>query len=76
MPSIDEITAEALKLPTDQQFSLVQRLLQSIEAEPLAEVEAKWDDEIRKRIEQYRAGQVETVGGAEVFAELDKKLRG
>ena len=76
MPSIDEITAEALKLPTNQQFSLVQRLLQSIEAEPLAEVEAKWDDEIRKRIEHYRAGQVETVGGAEVFSELDKKLRG
>jgi putative addiction module component (TIGR02574 family) len=75
MQSIDELTAEVLKLPTDQQFTLVQKVLQNIEAEPSARVDGAWDAEIRNRIERYRAGQVMTIPGSEVFKELDRKLR-
>ena len=75
MQTIEELTENLLKLPSDQRFSLVQKVLLSIEAEPSENVEAAWDAEIRKRIALYRAGQVQTIPGNEVFAELDKKLR-
>ena len=74
MRSIDDLTAEALKLPADQRFSLAHKLLKSVEPESPEEAEAAWDAEIRERIARYRTGQVRTISGEQVFAELDKKL--
>ncbi len=75
MYSIEELTAEALKLPTDQRFSLAHKLLQSVEEHTVEECEAAWDTEIRNRIAQYRDGQIKTIPGERVFAELDQRLR-
>jgi hypothetical protein len=55
MQSFEELTVEALRLPTDQRFGLARKLLQSVEAEPEQECEAAWDEEIRERIARYRA---------------------
>ena len=74
MRSIDDLTAEALKLPTDQRFGLAHKLLKSVEPESPEEAEAAWDAEIRERIARYRAGQSQTIPGEQAFDELDKKL--
>ena len=74
MRSIDDRTAEALRLPTDQRFSLAHKLLKSVEPESVEESEAAWDAEIRARIARYRAGQVRTIRGEAVFEELDKRI--
>jgi hypothetical protein len=76
MKSLEDIPSEALLLPTDQRFTLAHRLLSSVEPEIEAEAEAAWDVEIRERIKRYDAGLTSGVPGWEVFAELDKKLKG
>ena len=75
MKSLDSIESEALLLPKDQRFTLAHRILSSVEPKAEAEVEAKWDVEIRERIERYDAGQTLGMPGRAVFAELDKKLQ-
>ena len=76
MKSLENIAAEALLLPKDQRFTLVHRILSSIEPEPEVGAEAAWDAEVRERIRRYDAGLAATVPGQEVFAELDRKLKG
>jgi len=76
MKSVETIAAEALLLPTDQRFTLAHRILASIEPEIEPGAESAWDTEIRERIRRYDAGLCSGIPGPEVFAELDKKLRG
>jgi hypothetical protein len=76
MKTLENIAAEALLLPKDQRFTLAHRILSSVEPELEAGAEAAWDMEIRERIRKYDAGQTLGVAGQEVFAELDKRLKG
>ena len=76
MKSLEDIATEALLLPKDQRFTLAHRILSSVEPDMKGEAEAAWDVEIRERIQRYDAGLTSGVPGQEVFAELDKKLKG
>jgi Putative addiction module component len=76
MKSVENLEAEALLLPKDQRFTLAHRILASVEPEIEPGAESAWDTEIRERIRKYDAGLSVAVPGREVFAELDKKLRG
>ena len=76
MKSLEDIASEALLLPKDQRFTLAHRILSSVEPEMKVEAEAAWDTEIRVRIRRYDTGLTSGVPGREVFAELDKKLKG
>ena len=76
MKSLEDIASEALLLPKDQRFTLAHRILSSVEPDVKAEAEAAWVLEIRERIRRYDAGLTSAVPGQEVFAELDKKLKG
>jgi hypothetical protein len=76
MKSVETIAEEALLLPKDQRFTLAHRILASVEPETEPGAELAWDTEIRERIRRYDAGLSVGVSGREVFAELDKKLRG
>ncbi len=46
--SIQDVEAAALDLPAEDRAELAQRLLSSLDRDP--EVEAAWDEEIRRRI--------------------------
>ena len=74
MKSLEDIASEALLLPRDQRFTLAHRILSSVEPEAKAEAEAAWDMEIRERIRRYERPTL--APGQQVFAELDKKLKG
>ena len=76
MKSLEDIASEALLLPKDQRFTLAHRILSSVEPEVKTEAEDAWATEIRERIRRYDAGLTSGVPGREVFAELDKKLKG
>jgi hypothetical protein len=76
MKSLETIASEALLLPAGQRFTLAHRILSSVEPEVEAQVEAAWDMEIRERISRYDASQATGISGQEVFAALDKKLKG
>ena len=76
MKSLENLASEAMLLPKDQRFALAHRILSSVEPATEAEVEGAWDTEIRERIKRYDAGLTTGVAGREVFAELDKRLKG
>jgi hypothetical protein len=54
---------------------LAHRILTSVEPVPGQAVAAAWEREIRERIRRYDAGLTKDVSAAQVFAELDEKLR-
>jgi len=72
---VDNILAEAIRLSPEQRLTVAHRLLSSVEPEPTDEIEAVWEAEIRDRIARYDAGAVGSVPAAEVFSELDRRLR-
>lgn len=73
--SLENIASEALQLPKDQRLTLAHRILASVEPAPESEVEAAWDREILERIKRYDDGLTVGNPGAEVFAELERKLK-
>jgi putative addiction module component (TIGR02574 family) len=77
---LDELEAEALNLPTRERARLARRLLTSLqedESADAAEIERAWEEEIRRRLEAYHAGGVQTMPASEVFARArDRLLQG
>jgi len=73
-----EILEEALQLPPDQIDWLVESLLikESISDgnEPQADVEAAWDCEIKRRLDEIDSGAVEMIPGDQVRAEMISAL--
>lgn len=73
--SLEHITSEALRLPNDERLTLAQRILASIEPSLEVGADAAWDMAIRERIKSYDGGNSAGVPVADVFTELDKKLK-
>lgn len=73
--SIETLVTEAMQLPPDQRLTLAHRIMCSVEPAPSSEIDAAWDTEIRERIARYDAGGVRSIPAAEVFAEVDRRLR-
>jgi putative addiction module component (TIGR02574 family) len=71
--TIEQIKAEAMKLPPEARADLADWLWISVESRE--SVQAAWDAEIARRIEEIESGKVELIPGEEVLARIDKKLR-
>lgn len=74
MSSLDQILAEAERLPADQKLTLAYRLLASNEPEATPEVESAWEMEISERIRKYDDGVSVSFPAGKVFSELDRRL--
>lgn len=76
--SIEEIEADALELPSSEREHLAHRLLASVDreddADDPAEIEQAWNEEIRRRLEEHRSGDVPGIPAEEVLAELRARL--
>jgi putative addiction module component (TIGR02574 family) len=75
---LKQVEAEALELSVRERAQLVQRLIASLDedaGENPAEIEHAWEAEIRRRLQEYRTGRVETIPATEVFAEARARLR-
>ena len=72
---VDALVTEAMHLPTDQRLTLAYRILSSVEPASSSEIDAAWDAEIRDRIARFDNGASTTIPAAEVFSELDRRLR-
>lgn len=66
---VADIVQRAKSLDPQDRVRLVELLLDSLHDEPVAEVEAAWEQEIRRRVEAFERGEVETFSADEVFAE-------
>jgi putative addiction module component (TIGR02574 family) len=68
-----EILKAALELPDDEREQLADEILSSLEEDP-AEVEQAWADEIERRLDEADAGNVRSIPGSEVHANVQAAI--
>lgn len=69
----ENVESAALQLPRAERARLAERLIASLDED--AEIEQAWAKEIRRRVEELRAGTVQANPGEQVFDELKSLLR-
>jgi putative addiction module component (TIGR02574 family) len=70
--TLDSLFTEALSLSDDTRLQLVERLIPTIQSEPL--LESEQIQEVQRRMEDVRSGRVKTIPGEEVFREIEQSL--
>lgn len=71
---IDELSQKARLLPPEERVRLAEELLSTVQ-ETRPDVEAAWEEEIRRRIAEVEAGTAKLVPADEVFAEVRRLLK-
>ena len=74
IPSIEEIEAAAAKLTPGQREVLIDRIREMNGEAADPEIEAAWDSEIKRRIEEIHSGKVQCFDGEEVMREMREKF--
>ena len=64
----EKIVTEALSLSPHARAFVAERLIESLDASPGAELSPAWRDEVRKRCREMDEGRVELREAADVFA--------
>lgn len=72
---VSDLVERARSLEPEDRVRLVELLLDSLHDEPIADVEAAWEEEIKRRVEAFERGEVKTYAAEEVFAEARRLLR-
>lgn len=70
----DELAQKARTLPPEERARLAEELLASLHEEQSSEIEAAWDEEIRRRIAEIESGAA-LIPADEVFAEIRQMLK-
>jgi putative addiction module component (TIGR02574 family) len=73
-PSAQKILEDALQLPPDELDWLMESLLIKEKIAPEAEIEAAWDREIKRRLDEIDSGKVEMIPSEQVHAEMIARL--
>ena len=66
--SSKDVLEQALKLKLNERFRVVEGLIKSLD-EPDSSLDAIWADEAEKRLQAYRAGNLEGIPMEEIFKE-------
>jgi putative addiction module component (TIGR02574 family) len=76
MSIVEELFARAVTLPEDDRAALAALLLDSLEDDASDEdVEEAWAAEVKRRMANYRAGDVQTIGWSELRERLHRRAR-
>ena len=70
----EELSRQALALPPEERVRLAQELLATVQQED-AEVEAAWDEELKRRIAEIDAGTARLIPAEDVFAEIRRLIK-
>jgi putative addiction module component (TIGR02574 family) len=68
-PEVSDLLKRALALPVDERAALANTLLDSLE-DTQESVQAAWDEEVRRRMQDLKAGKAITVLWEELHQEL------
>jgi hypothetical protein len=69
-----EILEDARQLPIDEVNWLIESLLMGEESEPEEAVEAAWDSEIKRRLDEIDSGAVELIPLEDVLGRMDARI--
>jgi putative addiction module component (TIGR02574 family) len=74
-PEVSELLEKALSLSEQERELVIDRLVGSLNNEPTGVgVEAAWDEEIKRRVDDIRSGRVKTIPGEQVLRELAEEF--
>jgi len=73
--TLDKVEHDALSLPCNERAFLADRLLSSLGAEVLNDVETAWVQEAERRYDAYKQGKRQPIPSSAVFAEADRMLK-
>ena len=73
--TVEELAAQALKLPGESRALLADMLIESLDGEALGHVERLWVEEAKRRRDDVRAGRVQTVPGDEARRKVRDAVR-
>ena len=68
-----KIIDEALSLPVEERAFIADSLLKSLNR-PDPEIDKKWIEVAKRRLEEIRTGKVKPIPGDEVFAKIQKRF--
>jgi putative addiction module component (TIGR02574 family) len=68
-----DLEAALLALPRAERARLAERLIASLDED--VEVEQAWEAEVKRRLDGYRAGEIEAVSSASVHEEARRRLK-
>jgi len=71
---VNELTERAKALPTEQRARLAEQILATLDPQD-EDIDAAWDHEIRKRIDEIETAAVKTVPSEQAFAQVRQSLR-
>ena len=71
---LQQIEAEALRLPPEERESLAGVLVQSLEDAAVNEIDAAWIEEAEQRFQKWRAGKVDGIPSEKFFPEIRRDL--
>ena len=72
----EQILQSALSLHPDDRVEIAESLIQSLDENRAAEIEAAWAEEIKRRLESIDKGQVQLIPADEVMREMRARLNG
>jgi len=72
--NLKDLIQEAESLPVEERALVVDSLLRSLNP-PEAEIDRKWAQVARKRVEELRCGTVEAVPGEQVFERIWNRFK-
>lgn len=73
--NLDQLTADAMKLPIRERVQLAQRLVETLDDVVEPETEALWFAEAERRLEEMRSGKVEGIESDEAFSSAREALK-
>ena len=73
-PRLQQIEAEALRLPPEERESLAGVLVQSLEDASVNEIDAAWIEEAEQRFQKRQAGKTDGIPSEKFFLEIRRDL--
>lgn len=68
--TVEQIAEEALSLPSEARALLADRLVESLDPAEDGYIRQLWIKEARRRVDEVRSGEVPTISGEDVFAQV------
>ncbi|MBC8031256.1 MAG: addiction module protein [Pyrinomonadaceae bacterium] len=72
---LEQLTADAMKLPLRDRVQLAQRLVSTLDDEVETNVEALWFAEAERRLEELRSGKVQGIPAKDAFRDARETLK-
>src|SRR5436853_7847335 len=73
--NLDQLTADAMKLPLRDRVQLAQRLVSTLDDEVEGDTEALWFAEAERRLEELRGWKVQGINAADSFRNVREALK-